>query len=214
MRCNRCGAENAPESRFCQQCGAELSQMPGAMPPQGMMTPGYGMPPMQKKNNNTLWIILAAVGGVLIITIVILIVVISMNKPVVVKAEDDDDKESPDIELVEVNKASTTAQSPTTSTRAPMPKKQAPVGGSLYEIANMDFSSGYVSQEFLNTHSSKELRVARNAIFARHGRYFKSKDLQQIFGSCSWYSPWRNEVPASEFNRYEKANIETLKAYE
>lgn len=33
------------------------------------------------------------------------------------------------------------------------------------------------------------LRVYRNEVFARHGRTFKSKDLQEHFGKQSWYTP-------------------------
>lgn len=39
--------------------------------------------------------------------------------------------------------------------------------------------------------SSKQLRIARNTIFARHGMIFKSPDLQEYFSHESWYKPNR-----------------------
>lgn len=35
--------------------------------------------------------------------------------------------------------------------------------------------------------SAAELKIARNEIFARHGRRFSNPDLQRWFDSCSWY---------------------------
>lgn len=64
--------------------------------------------------------------------------------------------------------------------------------------------------------TKEELRLARNEIYARHGRMFSSKNLQDYFNSCSWYEPiysadsfndeWLNEV--------EKKNIKLLKELE
>ncbi len=53
-------------------------------------------------------------------------------------------------------------------------------------------------------------RVFRNSIYARHGRRFKSNDLNRLFFMFSWYQPYRDEIPASELNKYEKANIQFL----
>ena len=37
--------------------------------------------------------------------------------------------------------------------------------------------------------STYDLWIARNEIFARHGRMFKDPDLQAYFNSKSWYTP-------------------------
>lgn len=44
-----------------------------------------------------------------------------------------------------------------------------------------------IDKESLKSMSKSELRIARNTIFALHGRAFKSKDLQAYFKSKSWY---------------------------
>ena len=35
--------------------------------------------------------------------------------------------------------------------------------------------------------SASELKIARNEIYARHGKIFKDKILQEHFDKCSWY---------------------------
>ena len=64
--------------------------------------------------------------------------------------------------------------------------------------------------------SSDMLRLARNEIYARHGRIFDSADLNQYFNSQSWYLGLytANEFDESWLNKYEKANINLIKSYE
>jgi hypothetical protein len=52
--------------------------------------------------------------------------------------------------------------------------------------------------------SKEQLRIARNEIFARRGRYFEAPDLKARFGRFSWYSPntWNPRL-----NSIEQANI-------
>lgn len=56
----------------------------------------------------------------------------------------------------------------------------------------------------LMTLSKEQLRIARNEIFARRGRYFEAADLKARFGRFSWYSPntWNPRL-----NSIEQANI-------
>ena len=65
--------------------------------------------------------------------------------------------------------------------------------------------------------SAQQLRIARNEIYARHGRTFKDAELQNYFASCSWYKPnsaynYANEN--SNLNSIEKQNVITIKNYE
>ena len=64
--------------------------------------------------------------------------------------------------------------------------------------------------------SDYELFLARNEIFARHGRIFQSDELQDYFESKSWYD---GTVPAAQFtesvlNNTEIANADTIRAIE
>lgn len=46
----------------------------------------------------------------------------------------------------------------------------------------------YTSDE-LGILTSKQLRIARNEIYARHGRMFSSDDIKNYFSNKSWYTP-------------------------
>ena len=59
--------------------------------------------------------------------------------------------------------------------------------------------------------TKKELRLARNEIFARRGRYFKSKVLKLYFGGFPWYRPHSWDV---ELSRVERANVDLIKRAE
>jgi hypothetical protein len=63
----------------------------------------------------------------------------------------------------------------------------------------------------LKTLSKEELRIARNEIFARKGRYFSSPDLAARFSRFSWYSPntWNPNL-----NSIEEANIALIDQFE
>ena len=62
----------------------------------------------------------------------------------------------------------------------------------------------------------KQLNYAKNEIYARHGRKFDSKELQNYFGSKSWYNGTVNAADFKEtvFNEYEKKNAEFLRQKE
>ncbi len=64
--------------------------------------------------------------------------------------------------------------------------------------------------------SKEELRIARNEVYARHGRMFDDKKLQKYFDSQSWYE---GTVPASEFSEdvlssVEKKNVAFIRQFE
>lgn len=59
--------------------------------------------------------------------------------------------------------------------------------------------------EELSKLSSEELRIARNEIYARHGRIFDSPDLRSYFESKMWY---KGTVPADSFDDGTLTDIE------
>jgi len=58
-----------------------------------------------------------------------------------------------------------------------------------------------------------QLKVARNEIYARHGREFVHKDLQCYFAKKTWYAIDPN-FSESELTTTENKNIAMIKAYE
>ncbi len=60
------------------------------------------------------------------------------------------------------------------------------------------------------------LRITRNEIFARHGRMFNDRDLQDYFSAQSWYIA---KYPADEFddkllNETERYNVDLIRSFE
>ncbi len=77
-------------------------------------------------------------------------------------------------------------------------------------------SREYLSKADLIELTAEECRLARNEIYARHGRIFNSEELQEYFESCSWYVPM---IPPEAFdesllNEYEVANRDLIVEYE
>ena len=80
-----------------------------------------------------------------------------------------------------------------------------------------DSASSYLTEADLAGLTKEELRLARNEIYARHGRIFKDADLNAYFMSKSWYTPLYEPEQFDEdamFNEYEKANRQLISDYE
>jgi hypothetical protein len=75
----------------------------------------------------------------------------------------------------------------------------------------VDSDTRSLRPEELKHLSLPQLRVARNEIFARYGRIFKSEDLRTYFARRSWYVP---RTPDGTLSRLEIANVETIQAEE
>ena len=79
-----------------------------------------------------------------------------------------------------------------------------------------DSSTKSYSRSELDKLSTHDLFLARNEIFARYGRQFVSEELQQYFGSKSWY---HGTIAPGDFdetmlNETERHNVETMLAIE
>ena len=66
---------------------------------------------------------------------------------------------------------------------------------------------------YLGRFSKPQLRLLRNEILARHGWRFQSKDLQQHFGSQSWYTPVADNNTI-KLSLLELTNLQLLKSEE
>lgn len=87
-----------------------------------------------------------------------------------------------------------------------------PTTSSEYVLPESD--TRYYTRSELEKLSDEELKIADNEIFARHGRGFKSQDLQAHFNGCSWYTkkyePEVYDAMPSQLNQYETANEQLL----
>ncbi len=83
-----------------------------------------------------------------------------------------------------------------------------------YILADSDIR--LITRDELEKLNKDELRIARNEIYARHGRKFNDRDLQDYFNSKPWY---RGTVEANRFNdnmlsKIELSNLDLIKEYE
>lgn len=61
--------------------------------------------------------------------------------------------------------------------------------------------------------SKPALRIWRNAIYARHGRTFKSEDLQALFNEYVWYKP-DEAYTDDKLSDIDRANLELIQKFE
>ncbi len=73
-----------------------------------------------------------------------------------------------------------------------------------------------IPEYYLENFSTHTLWLARNEIYARHGREFSNAYLANYFASCSWYTPTvaSDAFDESVLSQTEKDNLEVIKAYE
>lgn len=74
----------------------------------------------------------------------------------------------------------------------------------------------YISMSDLKGFSAEDCRIARNEIYARHGRKFNDEALQSYFNDKGWYQGTINPDDFNEnmLNEYEKANRDLIVEYE
>jgi hypothetical protein len=101
--------------------------------------------------------------------------------------------------------------SATTKTATTASTSNASATSSDYVIS--DSSTRVIAEAELINLTPWQLKVARNEIYARHGRSFADKDLQCYFAKKSWYKVDTN-FNSSILSSTENKNIATIQAYE
>ena len=84
------------------------------------------------------------------------------------------------------------------------------------EYVLSESNTRYYTADELKNLTADELFIARNEIYARHGRTFTNPELQQYFNGKSWYSGTISpeNFDYSVLNSYERANVSTILAVE
>lgn len=99
---------------------------------------------------------------------------------------------------------------------AAMPQLSADSVSDSGEYVLWNSSSQLLDASALHSLSSEELKLARNEIYARHGRLFSDPGLQAYFSSKSWYHGTIDprDFDSSVFSDIEKRNIDLIVAEE
>jgi hypothetical protein len=76
-----------------------------------------------------------------------------------------------------------------------------------------ELASGEITPEMLEGLFAEDARTLRNEIFARRGKVFKDKKLQQYFSSFDWYKA-NAKFDEKSLTATEKKNVATILEYE
>lgn len=79
-----------------------------------------------------------------------------------------------------------------------------------------DSAERYLEASDIENYSHDEVQLIINEIYARHGREFHSRKNIDYFSAQGWYEPVSgksDEEIVSEFNEFEKANVDLLSEY-
>lgn len=218
--CPKCGAKNALGSIFCENCGIKLEN-------QEVVHFEY-----PKKKNKSKLIILFMILILIFTGIVVAVFLVKQKineKEQTIEeiyeqehketefAESDEDYiiEQEELDSEETIYSESLEESKDETNDAAVENE----GGQITESTDYILEasdSRYISWSELNGFSKEECRLARNEIYARHGRKFDDKQLQEYFNSKDWYYP---SIEADDFsnsilNSYEKANCELIVEYE
>lgn len=90
-------------------------------------------------------------------------------------------------------------------------------GDNSTDIQNMEYilpnsDSTYLTNEEISGLTADEIQMAINEIYARHGRKFQNKDIQEYFDGKSWYTGTvePEDFDESVLSDVEQSNIQTL----
>ena len=104
-----------------------------------------------------------------------------------------------------------------TATPTPMPQDQqiSQTGEYFFPESNCR----YLTDDEVSVYSSAQLELAKNEIYARHGRIFVTQSIADYFNGKSWYQgtvdpDTFDAQQGSIFNEYEIANIQKIEEWE
>lgn len=244
MKCPYCGMESRkPGAKFCENCGRPLaSNTRGANPTRSRNTRAD---PARKRKKMTWILVGAALAAVLIIAAVFtisgnrkkydrdtLLNSIANKSGVSSGAENSASQQASDgtnsdnadgttSGSADATAGGTTsgAENGTTGQNADASVTQPAASADSSEYILPDSSIKLLTEQDIAGFSAAKLRLARNEIFARHGRIFNSEDLKTYFESKSWYhgtiQPDVFDASLdSRINEIEKENVGLIKTAE
>ena len=200
MRCPRCGNNVSDAESFCPYCGEQMTD-----------------DVIAKSNKPLLIAMIAIVLALLVVTFLAFTGKLGPHddepEPVAA-ATMTPELETPETVPTTAPTAEVTAEPTAEPTPTPVPTptptpEPTPTGGT-YILP--DSNSRVLSEAELEGLSERELMLARNEIFARHGFIFTTQWIQGYFLTQGWY---RGTTPASQFdssvfNSYERANVDLI----
>lgn len=216
MYCRKCGQKLKETSRFCKKCGTPV-MMESTIEDEVII-------PMKHKKR---WpIVLMIFFGVFLIILAAFILKYKMN-------EISEQSEVPDNQVIANEWSSQTDVFETdflqiiqrkiflnggkrSFRRRSKQTEETEMQDEASEYFIPDSDSKYLTMKDLEGYSADDCRIARNELFARHGRKFTDENLKSYFESKSWYEGTiePEDFDDSVFNEYEIANRDLIVEYE
>ena len=207
MFCRNCGSQLKEGAEFCPSCGTKApvqTQAQNQVQQSQVVNqpaPVYSNQATVKNFGGSKGLIIGLSIGIGVLVIIIVCVVLFMffgNK--------DTKKESVKVEVT--NEQSDDKKSDDSANK----KKDD-------DYILLDSDKRYMTDAQLQGLSTYDLYLARNEIYARHGRDFKKDDLKQYFGAKSWYHvqytpEYFDSHTNTLLNDYERKNAEKMLAIE
>jgi hypothetical protein len=111
------------------------------------------------------------------------------------------------------------AEAPSNSPTQPLPPTINAAQPQQYALRGSglvfpDSDRRYLSSAELQGLPRAQLRIARNEIFARRGRYFRDQALVAHFSQFPWYRPYHWSDSEANLNAFERANLKLIQSFE
>lgn len=226
MKCTQCGKELASTAKFCTNCGASVEQGANEGMKENVNT--YVQETGSEKKWKDAYTILLLVVVMLLAALIGLFIKNNINSNQISHNKNyrenykrqeknkDEKYEDEDYEVYaedeEENEATNTPDKPEESIQQ---EAEQNVNVSQ-DFILPDSSTRYLTKSDLYGLTSEQCRLARNEIYARHGRMFSDEGLQRYFESFSWYTPSiaPEDFQEAVLNDYEVANRDLIVEYE
>lgn len=170
---------------------------------------------MSSNEGNSVWVVMAAVGSILAgLAAVAALVLDPMLRPPSQESATAERLSVPIETPLEASDSGISIEpivSETVEARTSATSNASRILPSASGFLFPDSDRRYLTASDVAALSPRDLRIARNEIFARRGRFFESPDLQAHFGRFSWYHPTQAEVT---LNAVEQANVQLIQAEE
>ena len=238
MQCSYCGRDIPDDAVWCPYCGAEQMPPEETTPPDGWQDENIPVGDWDDEADpppNNTWVddppvpgweddapyepardadaprskaLLIAIFAALGVSLIVLLIALNV-KP---KPKDPAAAVTPVVTATAPPSAAPTPSAEPTPTPTPTPTPKPAAGGYILP----DSATRRLTQADVADLTWEQCCLARNEIYARHGRIFQTKQIAAYFEAQSWY---HGTVPGASFDSntlspIEHANIDFLAGYE
>lgn len=201
--CKKCGSKVNDSCKFCVVCGTPLKKT------------GYEFAEVELEEHKNTDLKKNVIAVTVIILAIILLIFMGTK---LLMTESDEYIERPQIEEKQEESLSTenNDEESTASEDYNTEEWEETEENQVSEYVLEGSDSSYLAKSDLFGMTKEECRLARNEIYARHGRIFEDEKLREHFEACEWYYPsiQPDDFKESMLNKYEVANRDLIIEYE